>query len=323
MQKKINPSVSFIIPTFNSQEYLKDCLESIIKQDYPKGEYEILVVDGNSTDNTRQIAAEYKVRVIHNSQKDPETAKSLGIQNAKGEIIVLLDSDNEIIKKDWLSKMVKPLLVDPQLFGVESFYFPKKGESIFNTYSMIAHIADPFSRCLAGRLKEQKKEGYIEYTVPKGSIYPLGANGFLWNRRIIEEIGLYKPKFEESNFAYFVMERGYRKFARVPDYGIYHQHISSIFDYIQKRLKIGNKYLNRKDEGKKTWLEGVNPLKFFMCIIYCSTFVCPLIEGSYNFIKTGQKAWLLHPFMSFVSVATYGVVFLQRRIEFFKKYGLY
>lgn len=314
-QDKTLPFVSYIIPTFNAESYLLACLNSICKQDYPSNKYEILVIDGGSSDQTLEIAKESKAVILKNPWKDAETGKSLGIQKAKGEIIVLLDSDNEIIKKDWLRKMVKPLLLDKNLFGVESIYFPKRGESIFNTYSMIIHIADPFSRCLAGKLKETKRDGYVEYEITPGSAYPLGANGFLWNKRIIEEIDAYRPKFEESNFSYYITLKGYRKFARVPGYGIYHDHINSLRDFIGKRLKIGNKFLKRTEEKKRTWLEGVSRKRFIFSALYCSTVVGPLIEGLINFYITRQKAWLLHPVLSFISVTTYAVVLIRRRIR--------
>ncbi len=308
------PFVTFVIPTYNAQKFLPLCLASIRKQGYPRNRYEILVVDGRSEDKTREVAKKFGAKIIDNPKRDPESAKSLGIQRGRGEIIALLDSDNEIVKSDWLTRMVRPLTLDSNLFGVESFYFPKEGESIFNTYCMSIHIADPFSRCLAASLSKKKKREYIEYTIPGGGTYPLGANGFLWNRKVIEEVGLYKPKFEESNFSYFALENGFRKFARVPGYGIYHYHIDSVFDFIQKRVKIGNKFLNRKEERKRTWLEGVSPLKFLWSVVYCATFVGPLLEGLYYSIKTRQKAWLLHPLMSFISIVTYGFVFLKRRV---------
>lgn len=309
------PFVSYIIPTLNAQLFLRACLESIRKQDYPADKYEIFVIDGGSSDKTIEIAREFKVTILENPSRDAESGKSIGIEKAKGEIIVLLDSDNEIIKKDWLRKMVRPLLLDTKLFGVESFYFPKKGESIFNTYSMLVHIADPFSRCLAGRLKETNRDGYTEYEITPGTAYPLGANGFLWNKKIITEIGAYKPKFEESNFSYYITLKGYRRFARVSGYGIFHDYINSLYGFIGKRLKIGNKFLKRTEEHKRTWIEGVSRPRFIFSVFYCSTFAGPLIEGLINTLRTGQKAWLLHPLLSFVSVATYTVVFIRRRLK--------
>lgn len=309
------PFVSYIIPTLNAQVYLRACLESIRKQDYPTAKYEIFVIDGGSSDETVKIAKEFKAIILKNPWKDAETGKSLGIEKSKGEIIVLLDSDNEIIKKDWLRRMVRPLLLDNNLFGVESFYFPRKGESIFNTYSMLVHIADPFSRCLAGKLKEIAKDGYTEYEITSGTAYPLGANGFLWKKKIITETGAYKPKFEESNFSYYITLKGYRKFARVSGYGIYHDHINSLGDFIGKRFKIGNKFLKRTEEKKRTWIEGVSKKRFIYSVVYCTTFIGPLVEGLINSVRTGQAAWLLHPLLSFISVGSYAVVFARRRLK--------
>lgn len=309
------PFVSFIIPAFNAEKQLEKCLRSIIKQNYSHKTFEILVIDGGSTDKTREIAGDFKAKIFDNPFKDPESGKSIGIEHSKGEIIVLLDSDNEIIKTDWLKKMVRPLILDPNLFGVESFYFPKRGESIFNTYSMLAHVADPFSRCIAGGLKEKKCSGYIEYEIAPGSAYPLGANGFLWNKKIIKEVGVYRPKFEESNFSYYITMKGYRKFARVLGYGIYHNHVSSLSDFIGKRLKIGNKFLKRTEEKKRTWLEGVSKKRFIFSVLYCSTFIGPLIEGVLNYQRTRQKAWFLHPLLSFISVITYTAVLFRRKLK--------
>lgn len=308
------PYVSFIIPTLNAQKYLSLCLTSIRKQEYPEDKYEILIIDGGSKDRTLNIAKQFTSKIIYNKKVDQETGKSLGINASKGNIIVLMDADNEIIKEDWLARMVKPLIIDPNLFGVESLYFPKKGESIFNTYCMLAHIADPFSRALAAKLIMRNKEDYYECIIPGGSTYPLGANGFLWNKKIIKKVGLFNPKFEESNFSYFALKAGYRKFARISGYGIYHHHIDSLGDFIDKRLKIGNKFLNRAVEKKKTWLEGVSIFKFLLAALYCGTFIGPFVEGFINFIKTKNKAWLLHPLMSFISIIVYVFVFVKRKL---------
>jgi len=306
--------VSFIIPTLNAERYLERCLRSIRKQNYPLNEYEILVVDGGSTDKTLAIAEKYNAKIINNPFIDQESGKSLGIQKSKGKVLVLMDSDNEIVRKDWLRKMLKPLITNPNLFGVESLYYSRKGDNIFNKYCMLLHIADPFSRALASKLITNKRNGYLECSISGKSIYPLGANGFLWRKKVIEQIGLYKPKFEESNFTHYILEKGYRRFARVPGYGIYHYHIDSLRDFIKKRLKIGSKFLNRRKEKKKTWLEGVSRIKFAYAVIYCISFAGPFAEALINYVKTKEKAWFLHPIMSFISVVTYIWVYIKRKL---------
>jgi glycosyltransferase involved in cell wall biosynthesis len=306
------PKVSFLIPTLNAEDRLPACLTSIRLQDYPKDKYEILIVDGGSTDSTLYIAKLFGARVINNPRKDAESGKSIGIEKSKGNVLALLDSDNVITKKDWLKKMTKPLIDNLELFGVESNYFSKGSENLFNKYTISIHIADPFARSLASKLKERKRKDYIEYTIPNKGAYPLGANGFLWRKSIINKIGFFKPKFEESNFSFFATEAGYRKFARVPGYGIYHYHVGSIFDFIKKRLKIGNKFLDRKIERKRTWIDAVPKTRFLFSVIYCATFIGPTIESLKNIAITKRGEWILHPFMSFLSVCCYGVVYVKR-----------
>src|SRR3989344_7502572 len=120
------PKVSFIIPTYNAANYLRACLTSIRKQTYPKNNYEILVIDGGSTDATVAIAREFGARILKNPSRDAESGKSIGIQKARGEIIALVDADNELVEKDWLERMVRPLTEDKAIFGVESPWYVRK-----------------------------------------------------------------------------------------------------------------------------------------------------------------------------------------------------
>lgn len=308
------PFVSFIIPTLNAERYLDICLRSIRKQNYPSNRYEILVVDGGSSDTTFEIAKKFGCEVFNNPMVDPESGKAIGIKASKGNIIALLDADNVIVRKDWLKKMVFPIIDNSKLFGVESSYFYRQKDNVFNKYCMLIHIADPFSRALAANLKIEKKTGYQECGIPEGQSYPLGANGFLWNKRVINELGNDFPVFEESNFSYYIMQKGFRTFARVSGYGIYHYHINSFMDFVKKRLKIGNKFLNRKVEKRRTWIEGVPRSRIVFSVIYCTTFIGPLIESSCQFIKSGNLVWFLHPFMCFTSVILYSYVFIKRKL---------
>ena len=310
------PKVSIIIPTYNAQIKLPSCLTSVALQDYPKNKFETLIIDGGSTDNTLSIARLFRSQVIKNPHGDAESGKSIGIQKAKGEIIVLLDSDNVIIKKDWLRKMTTPLTKDTNLFGVESYYYSRGSESLYNKYAMTIHIADPFARILAAKLKIKKRSGYLEHTIPEGGAYPLGANGFLWRKSIIEKVGSYKPKFEESNFTFLANKAGYRKFARIPGYGVYHDYVGSVNEFVKKRIKIGNKFMNRKIENKQTWISGVSKKRFLFAVLYCSTLVGPTIEATYNVYKTKNNAWILHPIMAFISVICYSLIFVKSRLRF-------
>ncbi len=98
------PSVSIITPTYNSAKTLAACLESIKDQDY-RGEIEIIIADGGSTDSTLEIVKKYTDNIYPNPLKTGEAGKAAGVKHAKNEIIAFIDSDNILPSRDWLSRM--------------------------------------------------------------------------------------------------------------------------------------------------------------------------------------------------------------------------
>jgi len=90
--------VSVIIPTYNQKEILAKTLDYLILQDYPKEQYEIIVVDDGSTDATQEMVKskmrpKIGLRYLYQKQRGPHFARNLGIEKARGEIIIFVDSD--------------------------------------------------------------------------------------------------------------------------------------------------------------------------------------------------------------------------------------
>jgi len=105
--------VSIIIPCRNEERFIEKCLDSLIKQDFPKENLEILVVDGNSKDKTKDIIKEYIqkypfIRIIDNKEKYTPFGLNMGIKKAKGDIIVRMDAHAKY-GNDYISKCVKYL----------------------------------------------------------------------------------------------------------------------------------------------------------------------------------------------------------------------
>ena len=95
-----NKLVSVVIPVFNVEKYLRECLDSVIQQSYSN--LDIIIVDDGTKDNSGKIADEYekidpRIRVVHKENKGVASARNVGIELAKGEFIVFIDSD------DWVS----------------------------------------------------------------------------------------------------------------------------------------------------------------------------------------------------------------------------
>ena len=90
--------ISVIIPTRNEEKNLPELLESLKNQSYKK-KFEILVVDGRSTDKTREIAKKYGCRVILQKKLGISNARNLGWKNAKGDVLIFLEADHKVNKK--------------------------------------------------------------------------------------------------------------------------------------------------------------------------------------------------------------------------------
>lgn len=105
------PFVSVIIPCRNEENFIANCLDSIISQDYPKDRMEILVVDGMSEDKTREIITNYThkshfIKLLDNPKRITPCALNIGIKEAKGEFIVRIDAHAKY-QNTYISKLIK------------------------------------------------------------------------------------------------------------------------------------------------------------------------------------------------------------------------
>lgn len=96
---------SILVPVYNVERYLAECIDSILKQSFK--DYEIVLVDDGSTDSSGAICEDYanaysdKIKVIHKKNQGLISARRVGINEAKGEFCVFVDSD-DFVEKDLL-----------------------------------------------------------------------------------------------------------------------------------------------------------------------------------------------------------------------------
>jgi len=93
--------ISIIVPALNEEDHIKACLKSILNQDFPRKDYEIIVSDGNSSDKTVEIARKYADKVVVSKKKGIWYGRNFGAKFAKGKYLVFIDADT-MIKKDYL-----------------------------------------------------------------------------------------------------------------------------------------------------------------------------------------------------------------------------
>lgn len=101
-----DPKISIIIPTYNEQENIENCLKTLLDQSYPQ--VEIIVVDDGSTDNTVSIINKYPVKLLHQKHQGPGVARNKASKEAEGEVLVFMDADMTF-SKDFIKDLITPI----------------------------------------------------------------------------------------------------------------------------------------------------------------------------------------------------------------------
>ena len=114
------PHISVVIPVHNGGEYLSRCLDALLASSYES--YELIVVDDASTDDSAEIARKKGVAVFQLPHKSgPATARNLGAEMAKGDIVLFIDSD-VLVRHDTISRVVSDFMNNPDLAAVFGSY---------------------------------------------------------------------------------------------------------------------------------------------------------------------------------------------------------
>lgn len=168
------PLVSVIIPTYNSAAYLEGCLKSIEEQVYPN--IELIVVDNNSKDNTKEIAHRYTQKVFN---KGPERSaqRNFGVKQSGGKYVLVIDSDMHL-SKDLISDCgkqmqenpgIKALVVHEESFGEGFWAQCKKLERSFYVDVAWMEAARFFPRVVFDEMGgyDEENTGTEDYDLPQ------------------------------------------------------------------------------------------------------------------------------------------------------------
>lgn len=123
--KNNTPFCSIIVLNYNGENIISDTLNSLLNLNYPKDRYEILVVDNNSQDGSKEILIQYSkdhknIKVFFlNKNCGFSRGNNFGIKKSKGEYVALINNDC-IPERNWLKEIVQPFLRDKNVFAVNS-----------------------------------------------------------------------------------------------------------------------------------------------------------------------------------------------------------
>ena len=175
--------ISIIIPCRNEEKYISHCLDSIIKQGYPKEDMEVLIADGMSEDDTRNIIKKYInkypfIRLINNDKKIVSTGLNNGIREAKGDLIIRLDA-HTTYPNNYIEKLVL-WARESKADNVGGIWITKPGAHTGMARAIALAISHPFGIGNPYFRIGTKKPRYVD-TVPFGC----------YRKEIFEKNGLF------------------------------------------------------------------------------------------------------------------------------------
>lgn len=146
--------LSIIVPVYNVADYLAKCLDSLLAQNLPQNEYEIIVVNDGSTDNSGEIAQQYadkyaNITLINQSNQGLSGARNTGIKHANGEYIQFVDSDDYLEENvlGGLMKQVEDDDLDVLRFKYQNVRINNESKEyeIFQPYKSSPYLYDDYS----------------------------------------------------------------------------------------------------------------------------------------------------------------------------------
>ena len=165
------PKFSIIIPVYNVEKYIDNCLKSIMNQTFK--DYEIIVVNDGTKDNSMDIVKKYDVTIVEQKNQGLSAARNTGVNHATGEYLIFLDSDDSW-NKDLLKEINKSLKNKPDVvrFQIQETYEDtdnkkeynetpfegKTGVEAFNLISKYHFVENAW--CYAIKKDYYKKENY-------------------------------------------------------------------------------------------------------------------------------------------------------------------
>ena len=265
------PKVSFVVCTLNCKDFTKRCLESIRNQDYPQNKIEILIVDSYSTDGTIEVAKSLGARVILTKKRGymegKGMPKSIGCKKAKGNIIITIDSDNALVEKDWIRKMVYPLMKDRSIAYSICRMAVVKSDPLVNQYLSLVGT-DPFaiycsldSQISLSNAKLKDRGKYFTYENKIKDFLITGGYYLAFRKRTLNEMGGYS---RDVDIAYSLAKQNKAIIAIPKEAHLHHLITKGFFDFIKKKFKWGKYYFSQKNtlrkecfNGQKVYLENL------------------------------------------------------------------
>ena len=236
--------ISVIVPVYNTQEHISCCIEGLLGQDYPKNNFEVILVDNNSTDNSVAIAKQYDgIKLLSETKQGSYAARNCGIKAATGNILAFIDSDCKP-EPNWLSSIASTMQNSDVslLLGKRRYASSGYISSLIEKYEFekIAYITN-----------KEIKELYFGYT-----------NNMAVRRELFDQLGLFQERSRgaDTTFVRQVVDKfGCQVVKCISEMEILHLEINKVTDYYKKCLTYGkSNQFNCQSNGHRPLLKSEN-----------------------------------------------------------------
>ena len=177
--------VSIICPIYNEERYIGTCVESILAQDFPKEELEVIFADGMSSDRTREIVADYAarypwIRLIDNPERIVPTALNRAIEASHGDIIMRLDA-HATYPANYFSRLTEALR-------------ELKADNVGGVCVTLPAAETDRARAIADVLSSRFGMGNSQFRVGADRVMVVDTVPFgCWPREVFDRIGMFDP----------------------------------------------------------------------------------------------------------------------------------
>lgn len=179
--------ISIIVPVYNTEKYLDRCIQSILAQTYT--DFELLLINDGSTDSSGAICDKYaeqdsRVRVFHKENGGVSSARNMGLDNAKGEWVTFVDSD-DWVKQDYLYSMISQADADLVMSSFDiidnvevwdnviecKLYSQKEIKDFIDKYIFTANLCSPWCKLFRSSVISNLR--FINITFAEDTIFVL------------------------------------------------------------------------------------------------------------------------------------------------------
>lgn len=276
----MDKTVSFVIPTFNSERTLEASLKSFSEQTYP---HEIIIVDGGSTDKTIEIAKKYADTVILHKRDTRGKARFDGVNVSNGKILALFDSDIYLPRNDWLEKNIRLFEEGTGIVWIINTAPP-------NSSRITRYFWNFWGEQIKHRIKIGKAIGQI------------GNSLFL--KEAILDAGNFDPKLDfgdDTDMGLRIVAKGWK--VKLSEDAFYHDTLDSLTHFTRKQLRDGRDVVNYG-------IEKVLGLSLQEALY--EQFVVPL-KGMVKGLAEKEISWLLFPLLFMIRLYVYSGFYLRRK----------